>query len=332
MTPGYLEKKHIRILSIDGGGIRGIVPAAVLAEIERRTGRPTSALFDLIAGTSTGGILALALSQPDARGEGPAHSAAKIAAFYEQLGPAIFNKDWMQVLRSANGLVHSKYSDKPIESALESFFGNVKLSEAITSVFVPSYELTQRTPFFFRSTKAKQNPAYDFAMHTVARSTSAAPTYFPPEAISILGSTNKYLMVDGGVFANNPAACALVEARVQFPQAAEFTLVSLGTGTLKEAPLMGPPENWGLAQWARPILDTVLNGVSSTVDYQMSQLLGTRADGSRGYFRIQAELTSSHQALDSASPATIKGLRAIAAATLEKQSRDIDELCEQIAA
>jgi hypothetical protein len=123
-----------------------------------------------------------------------------------------------------------------------------------------------------------------------------------------------------------------VEARVQFPQATEFTLVSLGTGTLKEAPLMGAPENWGLAQWSRPILDTVLNGVSSTVDYQMSQLLGRRSDGSCGYFRIQAELTSSHQTLDSASPAAIKDLRAIAAATVERHGRELDELCEQIAA
>lgn len=332
MTPGCLEKKHIRILSIDGGGIRGVVPAEVLATIEKKTGKPTSALFDLIAGTSTGGILALALSQPDPHGAGAAHTAARMIAFYEELGPVIFDKSWVQVLRSMNGLVHSKYSDKPIESALENFFGNVRLSEAITSVFVPSYELTQRTPFFFRSTKAKRDPAYDFPMRTVARSTSAAPTYFPPEAISIAGTIDKYLLVDGGVFANNPAACALVEARVQFPQATEFTLVSLGTGTLKEAPLMGTPENWGLAQWSRPILDTVLNGVSSTVDYQMSQLLGKRTDGTCGYFRIQAELTSSHQTLDSASPAAIKELRAITAATLQEQSRNIDELCDQIAA
>jgi hypothetical protein len=254
-----------------------------------------------------------------------------MVAFYEELGPVIFDKNWIQFLRSMNGLVHSKYSDKPIENALETFFGNVNLSEAITSVFIPSYELTQRTPFFFRSLKAKQDPAYDFPMRIVARSTSAAPTYFPPEAISVAGTNDKYLLVDGGVFANNPAACALVEARVQFPQATEFTLVSLGTGTLREAPLMGTPENWGLAQWSRPILDTVLNGVSSTVDYQMSQLLGRRSDGTRGYFRIQAELTSSHQTLDSASPAAIRDLRAVAAAAVERHGREIDQLCERIA-
>lgn len=332
MTSGCLEKEHIRILSIDGGGIRGIVPAELLAEIERRTRQPISAVFDLIAGTSTGGILALALAQPGQHSAGPAHSAASMVEFYEALGPVIFNKDWKHILRSVNGLVHSKYSDKPIENALENFFGNVKLSEAITSVFVPSYELTQRTPFFFRSTRAKQDPAYDFPMHTVARSTSAAPTYFPPEAVSIAGTHDKYVLVDGGIFANNPAACALVEARVQFPRASGFTLVSLGTGTLKEAPLMGSPENWGLAQWSRPILDTVLNGVSSTVDYQMSQLLGRSADGTCGYFRIQAELTSTHQTLDSASPAAIKELRAIADRTIEQHSREIDELCEQIVA
>lgn len=324
------KRNNIRVLSIDGGGIRGIIPARILAELERRTEKPVCALFDLLAGTSTGGILALALTRPEAGTNHAAHSASDMVEFYEQLGPAIFNEPLLQILGSVDGLIRSKYSDGPIENALQSYFGNTLLSDALTSVLVPSYELSQQTPFFFRSARAKQDPKFDYPMRTVARSTSAAPTYFPPERVSMPGTDQSYVMIDGGVFANNPAACALVEARVQFPQAHDFTLVSLGTGALKEPSLMTTPEDWGLAQWARPLLDTVLDGVNSTVDYQMSQLLGAREDGTARYYRLQPALTSSSQTLDNAEPETLEQLNAIAAALVEQRNADIDKLCEQL--
>jgi uncharacterized protein len=324
------KRKTIRILSIDGGGVRGIVPAGILAEIERRTEKPVSTLFDLLAGTSTGGILVLAMARPEAGTNQPAHSATEMVEFYEQLGPAIFKKPLLQVLGSADGLIRSKYSDGPIEDALQNFFGETALSEALSSVFVPSYDLSQQTPFFFRSARAKQDPKFDYPMRAVARSTSAAPTYFPPERLSVPGTNQNYVMIDGGVFANNPAACALVEAHVQFPHAEDFTVVSLGTGALKEPSLMTKPENWGMAQWARPLLDTVLDGVASTVDYQMAQLLSVREDGTARYYRLQPALTSSSQTMDNAEPETLDQLRAITSSLLDDRSFDIDSLCEQL--
>lgn len=326
------EKESVRILSIDGGGIKGIIPAGLLAEIERRTGKATSSLFDLVAGTSTGGILALALVKPSLETDSLVHSAASMVGFYQRLGPAIFSKPLSHVIESVDGLLESRYPDAPIENALQDFFGEMPLSQALTPVFVPSYDLNGRAPFFFRSERAKQNSSFDFPMHVVARSTSAAPTYFPPKSVSCAGTNQNYVLIDGGVFANNPSACALVEARVQFPKATEFTLVSLGTGTPKEQPLMRSPENWGLAQWVRPILDTVFDGVSRTVDYQMSQLLASRPDGTRGYFRLDPTLTSASQKMDNASPEALDALRAITSQTIVQQSREIDLLCSQLVA
>jgi uncharacterized protein len=143
-------------------------------------------------------------------------------------------------------------------------------------------------------------------------------------------TNQNYVMIDGGVFANNPAACALVEARVQFPQALDFTLVSIGTGFLKEQALMTTAENWGMAQWAQPLLDTGLDGVSTTVDYQMSQLLGAREDGTARYYRLQPALTSSSQKMDNAEPGVLKELIAITAALLVQRNAEIDNLCEQL--
>lgn len=331
MDSNRAKKNKIRVLSIDGGGIRGIIPATLLAEIERRTNKPVSALFDLLAGTSTGGILVLGLAKPKNGNESPAYCAQELVEFYERLGPKIFSRPIAHRLMSGDGLLRSRYADGPIEAVLAEFFGETRLKEAVAPVFVPSYELGRRTPFFFRSMMAARNPDYDYPMHIVARSTSAAPTYFPPEAIPITGTNEQYVLIDGGVFANNPAACALVEAKVQFPAAADFTVVSLGTGAAPEKPLMTNACDWGVARWARPILDTVLDGVSSTVDYQLAQLLTPQQDGTERYFRIQPAIAEQNQALDNADSRNLQQLKAVAAKTIREQSLELDKLCAQVA-
>ncbi len=322
------EKKNLRVLSIDGGGIRGIIPARLLGEIEQRTAKPTSALFDLIAGTSTGGILALAMVQPGSE-RTAAHSALEMVEFYQTLGRSIFSKTLWHRFSSADGLLSSRYPDAPIESVLTKFFGDTRLKEALTPVFIPSYELERRTPFFFRSTMAQQSPEYDFAMNVVARSTSAAPTYFPPELVRGADGKTNFLLIDGGVFANNPAACAFVEAKAHFSSTADITLVSLGTGAPQATALMTNPANWGMAQWARPILDTVLDGISDTVDYQLSQLLPPQ-NGTDRYFRIQPSLSASQKAMDNIQPANLNELKAIADKTVVEQSAIIDQICRQL--
>jgi len=322
--------RPIRVLSIDGGGIRGIIPARILDELEQRTGTPVSALFDVMAGTSTGGILVLGLTKPAKGTNLPAHSAAQMMEFYSELGPAIFSKPLGYRLASVNGLLRSRYPECTVEKVLTDFFGDVRLKDATTAVFIPSYELERHTPFFFRSTMAKKQPDYDFPMHVVARSTSAAPTYFPPERVPIAGTSDYHALIDGGVFANNPAACAYVEARVNYSEAADITLVSLGTGKSNPPVSLAKVEDWGVAQWARPILDTVLDGVSSTVEYQLRSLLPPRPDGTDRYFRLQTTLSEQNSSLDNAARENLKELRLQAERLLEERSREIDRICEAL--
>lgn len=128
----------IRILSIDGGGIRGIIPAMVLAELERRTSRPTCELFDLIAGTSTGGILTLALTKPDAAGK-PAYSAARLIELYEREGDAIFSPSWHRwpIIGFVFHLFEVRYSARSIGRILRQYFGETRLRDVITPVLIP---------------------------------------------------------------------------------------------------------------------------------------------------------------------------------------------------
>src|SRR5580658_7606193 len=266
----------IKILSIDGGGIRGIIPAMVLAEIEKRTKRPIARLFDLIAGTSTGGILALGLSIPK-NPPAPLYAASQLLEIYVRDGTRIFSRGLAHKAAAFGNLRRAKYPAAGIEQVLLEYFGNSRLSDAATDVLITSYEIERSFPFFFRSAIARERSDYDFPAREVARATSAAPTYFEPMKLLTGTFTDYYTLIDGGVFANNPAACALVEARATHPEASDFLVVSLGTGALNLSLSYAEARTWGVARWAVPLLNIVFDGVSSTVDYQLRQLLPDNA-------------------------------------------------------
>jgi patatin-like phospholipase/acyl hydrolase len=313
--------KTIRILSIDGGGIRGILPATALAWLERRTGRPVARLFDLIAGTSTGGILALGLTRPGRTGQ-PAYSAAEMAALYEREGARIFSRTWRHRLRSLGAIGDQKYPSSGVEGVLAEYFGETRLKDALTNVVIPSYEIERRVPFFFKSLAAQQMDSHDFPMWQVARATSAAPTYFEPARIPAGGNGDYWALIDGGVFANNPAACALVEAQALFPDADRFVVISLGTGMTVRRIAYEDARHWGVARWAKPVLDIVLDSASETVDYQLSQLLPRDS-----YYRLQTTIEKSISRLDETGTEHLRRLHLAG----EKMVRDNAGQLERIA-
>ena len=269
-------QKLVKILSVDGGGIRGIIPAMVLAEIEHETGRPACELFDLIAGTSTGGIIALGLTvpgeaQPDGT-RGPRWSAQQLVDIYANDGPRIFHRSLLRTIESVDGLLMEKYAASGLEQVLRQYLGDVLLSQALTEVLITSYDIQKHEPFFFKSfqpiaraapslrngtpkpasSASPDLPASDYPMRVVGRATSAAPTYFEPEDIAAFppGATPPdCVLVDGGTFANNPAMCAYAEARRNYPDA-DVLIVSLGTGRLTESISFHQAKHWGLLQWA----------------------------------------------------------------------------------
>jgi patatin-like phospholipase/acyl hydrolase len=319
----------IKILSIDGGGIRGIIPAMLLAEIEKRTQRPIARLFDLIAGTSTGGILALGLSIPKTP-PAPLYAASQLLEMYVRDGNRIFSRGLPHKAVACGNLRRAKYPATGIEQVLLEYFGNSRLSDAATDVLITSYEIERSFPFFFRSAIARERSDYDFPAREVARATSAAPTYFEPMKLPTGTFTDHYTLVDGGVFANNPAACALVEARTTQPDATDFLIVSLGTGELTCCLPYEQTKNWGALRWAASVLDVVFDGLSRTVDYQLRQLLpGTSADCKR-YYRFQTTLDSHNHRLDNASPENITALKALAFNLVERESANLDQLCQEL--
>ena len=318
----------VKILSIDGGGIRGIIPAIILAEIEERTQKSISELFQLISGTSTGGMLALSLVKPDENGK-PEYSAQKTVKLYETEGEKIFSRSVSHRIRGMGGLMEGKYLSDGIEDVLNRYFRETCLKESLADVLIVSYEIEKRIPWLFRSSKAKINGDYDFPMKQVARATTAAPTYFEPLMIKADAAVDYYALIDGGVCANNPAMCAYVEARNTHPDSDDYLIVSLGTGQISRPILYDKAKDWGLAGWAQPILSVVLNGVCSTVDYQLRQLLPPRDDSPR-YYRFQMRLDEDHAGLDDASPENIRILKLLAQELVQDNRDDLNRLCDQL--
>src|SRR3954453_6773493 len=312
----------MNVLSVDGGGIRGVIPAMVLADLEERTGKHTADLFDLIAGTSTGGIIALALTVPGEDGK-PRWTANDLVSLYLTEGPRIFHHSIGRMLESGLGLLDEKYDARPLEEALETYLGDAMISDALTDVLVTSYDLEHRKPFFFKTDRAKEKPEHDWNMHEAARATAAAPTYFEPERLTGDGQT--FALCDGGVFAANPAMCAFAEARRRHPRA-EIRLVSLGTGQLTKPLHYDEVKGWGLIEWARPLFDVVFDGVGDATEYQLEQLLPA-AD----YTRFQIELKGASDSLDNASEPNLDGLQDLAGKLIRDRAGDLERLAGELA-
>ena len=320
----------VRVLSIDGGGIRGIVPAMMLAEIERRIGKPIAQLFDLVAGTSTGGIIALGLTIPKSPGAS-LYSAQRFVELYENEGSRIFSRSLARTMLTLDSFTWKKYSSDGIEAVLAEYFAESRLRDAVTDVLITSYEIDRRFPFFFKSRSARVRPDYDFRARDVARATSAAPTYFEPMKRSSGTNSEYYTLIDGGVFANNPAACALVEARTT-SAVADYLLVSLGTGSLMRTLPIPLTKYWGALRWAKPLLDIVFDGVSETVDYQLQQLMCQNTSACQTYYRFQVALDGHNYAMDDTRTSSIAGLKQLAQDLIETESKKLDDLCEALTA
>jgi patatin-like phospholipase/acyl hydrolase len=268
-----VAKRVARILSIDGGGIRGLLPATVLEYFERALGAPLASHFHLVAGTSTGGILGAALCAPRPL------AAAEMVRLYRDEGPKIFDKTTLHAIASLGGTVDEKYSATELEKSLSKRLSGWLSEVRIADLLVTAYDIEARDPLLFKSWAARgaqldpgQSSAdRDFQLVDVARATAAAPTYFEPANVRARSGKARAL-VDGGMYAGNPGMCAYAAARRLYPMADEYLIVSLGTGQLQRPIPLAKAKHWGLVGWARPIIDVIFDGVSDTVDYQLQQL------------------------------------------------------------
>ncbi|AHJ31218.1 patatin-like phospholipase family protein [Nodularia spumigena CS-584] len=345
------EQQKYKILAIDGGGIRGMIPALLLAEIEKRTQKPIFSLFDLIAGTSTGGILALGLTKPRLNQETSdklaeaEYTAADLSELFIEYGVEIFYEPLFEKLLGPleDIFLQPKYASTSRVEILKQYFGDSLIENNLKEVFVTSYDIEQRIPIFFSNKLEKQqikskkfrNLCAGFSLLDAALATSATPTYFPPHRIVTSHNTNGfYTLVDGGVFANNPSQLAISEAKSSKQEAnrilntEDILIVSLGTGSLTSVYPYDEVKNWGLLQWGRPLLNIMFDGSSEVVAGELERLFAfSNRETKSSYYRFQTFLDAELEEIDKTTLRNTRQLQAAAKQMIAQNSKKIDELC-----
>jgi patatin-like phospholipase/acyl hydrolase len=337
---------RFRILAVDGGGIRGLISALTIADLERRIKKlkgeeaRVADYFHLFAGTSTGGLIALSLTAPQNL------SAAQLASFYTEDGPAIFHRTLPQILLSGDGWLRPKYSLAPLQAAVEGRFGDARIKSASRDLVVPSYDMTGREPYFFKRWRARESEERNDPIVDAALATSAAPTYFP---------SHEYrgrALVDGGVFASNPVVAAIAEALKRGKDEPanlsldDLLVVSIGTGQHEVGFPQETVRKWGKVGWIAPkqgdppLLGAVLGGSADAADHWAHTLLndaageGAPPPGAIGrgprFFRWQADLPAPIE-MDDTRPATLEGeLPAAAEELIRRRDAELDEVARRV--
>lgn len=306
-----MESKTFKILSIDGGGIKGLYSASILARIEKKTGKRISDYFDMICGTSTGGLIALGLAN--------GMSAQSLSDLYFDKGSQIFptsDNIFIRIVQSKWQFVKqlffcNKHSIKPLKLILENIFGNKTMNQANNLLCIPSFNLTTGQPRVFKNSHINNGffVDKDIKMVDVALATSSAPTYFP------IHEHNEFLYADGGVWANNPSMCGLLEALDYYvgegKEYDSYQLLSISS--------IAQPSGWtstskkakSILHWREKVFQTALDGQSYFAHFFLLKIVN-KINPKGTYFRIPPpELSLSQMGLISMDRADKKALKTI---------------------
>jgi uncharacterized protein len=262
-----MESKEFKVLSIDGGGIKGLYSAKILEHFEDNFNCQISDYFDMICGTSTGGILALGLALKI--------SASEISKLYEKRGLFIFPKQWKKKASFKQLLGGGKYSDKNLRKALEDTFGSKKIEDCNNLLCIPSYSYTDARPWVFKKDHKEGNLTRDnkACCVDVALATAAAPTFFPLAEINYYDSKQ---FVDGGIWANNPSLVGFIEAITYFVgEGKEFDslkIMSISSLTSTSGKRTGLKRFRSFRHWKSDLFEIMMTGQAKFNEYFMSQI------------------------------------------------------------
>ncbi|ESW32825.1 hypothetical protein PHAVU_001G020200 [Phaseolus vulgaris] len=349
------EDKHlVTVLSIDGGGIRGIIPAIILgfleSELQRLDGKGVrlADYFDVIAGTSTGGLVTAMLTAPDQKTKRPLFAAEDLKKFYLDHCPEIFqqNKWWnviASVMKFSRTMFGPQYDGKYLRKLIRDELGDTRLDQTLTNVVIPAFDIKRLQPTIFSSFQVETRPDLNGLLSDICISTSAAPTYLPAHCFEtkthhgdVIGNFD---LIDGGVAANNPTLVAMAEVtnkishegrcaslNVEAMQYDRFLVISLGTGSQKQEPKYSAKDaaEWGTLSWVSPLIDAFGQASSDMVDFHISSVFRA-LNSEHNYLRIQDDtLTGNLSSVDMATKENLLQLVAVGESLLKKKVSKIN--------
>ncbi|KAI3931972.1 hypothetical protein MKW98_012382 [Papaver atlanticum] len=350
MSPSGALGELVTVLSIDGGGVKGLIPGVVLAfletELQKLDGKEVrlADYFDVIAGTSTGGLITAMITAPDNNNR-PLYAAKDIVPFYLKHSPKIFpHKNSGGLLGSVVNLFGTvagpKYDGKYLHSLLRQFLGDTKMQQTLSSIVIPTFDIKILQPVIFSTGEAKRDVTKDALLADVCIGTSAAPTYFPAhyfETQDSRGNIRSFNLVDGGVAANNPTLLAMNTvtndllmkredlAPVKTADYKKYLILSLGTGNAKNEQKYSASvvSKWGVLGWlydggSVPLIDVFTQASEDMVDIHVSTFFKA-FQSQKNYLRIETDdLEGNTSSVDISTEENMRNLIIIGEAQLEK--------------
>ncbi|XP_021911991.1 patatin-like protein 2 [Carica papaya] len=339
----------ITVLSIDGGGIRGIIPGIVLAFLESQLQKldgeeaRLADYFDVVAGTSTGGLVTAMLTAPDDQNR-PLFAAKDIKDFYLHHCPKIFPQNccpFSAASKLVKSLAGPRYNGRYLHKLAKEKLGEIRLHQTLTNVVIPTFDIKNLQPIIFSSYEVKKNQKIDALLSDICLGTSAAPTYLPAhhfETKDFMGTSKEFHLIDGGVAANNPALVAIGEVTKEITRGSQdfftinandytrFLVVSLGTGSRKYEDKYSAQNaaKWGILGWlaadnSSPLIDVFTDASSDMVDFHLSAVFRALNCGDN-YLRIQDDtLAGDLCSVDTATEANLENLVRVGEELLKKQ-------------
>ncbi|KAL4582318.1 hypothetical protein LXL04_006865 [Taraxacum kok-saghyz] len=333
----------ITVLSIDGGGIRGIVPGVILEYLELQLQEldgeeaRIADYFDVIAGTSTGGLVTVMLTAPDENNK-PLYAAKDIVPFYLENCPKIFKQiggPFAGIIKLLKSLLGPKYDGKYLKTLVTGLLGTTKLSQTLTNVVIPTFDIRDMQPVVFSSYQVPREPSTDALLSDICMGTSAAPTYLP--AYYFQNGDREFNLVDGGVAANNPSLVAVGEVTRQVMKGdpnfvpitpldyGRYLLISLGTGTEKQTPRFDAKTaaKWGALGWminngSTPLIDSFQQASADLVVFH-NNVVFEALNSVDNYLRIQDDtLTGDVASVDVATTTNLNALVEVGKRLLDK--------------
>lgn len=286
------QPKTFKVLSIDGGGIKGLYSAKILEHFEEKFNCKISDYFDMICGTSTGGLIALALSLKI--------PAKDIVKFYTEKGPLIFPDRTKYIWQRGYDMWRQvawkgKFSDKVLKDALTELFGDKLIGETKNLLCIPSYIVTEARPRVFKRDYGELTADNNTTCVDIGLATSAAPTYFPMAEIPIYHNQQ---FIDGGVWANNPTIVGYTEALINFVGEGkgfdDLSILSISSLCITGGMPVGLKRHRSFINWRKELFESSMTGQSNFCDYFMGHVQHM-TDVKVNYVRIPSIVIASPQ-------------------------------------
>jgi patatin-like phospholipase/acyl hydrolase len=329
------------VLSIDGGGVRGIVPAIVLNEILFRMSKitrdiePLHKYFDLVVGTSAGAIVASSLVTPKLSN---AYEAVltpdEIVNFFKIRSREIFPQTLYQKIRDMLTVIDEKYDSIHLERILENVFHDTRVSASLTNVVYTAYDIETRSPVFITNISDDFGMNFDMSVKDAVRASTAAPTYFEPARVLSGDGTSYQSLIDGGVFMNDPALAALHYSNVLGFDLPDVTIISLGTGSEARPYMYHEVKNWGIFNWISPrrgvpLLSILMSGQSMSTRMMLDKTLNRDPSNIR-YIKIDDKLSPGNDDLDDSSDENISELEVFARSLIKRHDQQISYIAQML--